>query len=68
MVCLAHYDDLNWQWCHYTLQFAKLARDLRENPPEGLFMSTGGGGGGGSTNAAGGKQEESEDEYADGLC
>ena len=50
------------------MQFAKLARDLRENPPEGLFMSTGGGGGGGSTNAAGGKQEESEDEYADGLC
>ena len=50
------------------MQFAKLARDLRENPPEGLFMSTGGGGGGGSTNAAGGNQEESEDEYADGLC
>ena len=50
------------------MQFAKIARDLRENPPEGLFMSTGGGGGGGSTNAAGGNQEESEDEYADGLC
>jgi len=44
-------------------QFAKLARDLRENPPDGLFFS----GGSSAKNSAAAAANESEEEYPEGL-
>ncbi|XP_067931802.1 gamma-soluble NSF attachment protein-like [Watersipora subatra] len=46
--------------------FAKLARDLRESPPDGIFMNNGGSGTTPSEEQGAGAS--SEDEYADGLC
>ncbi|KAF6018385.1 NAPG [Bugula neritina] len=43
--------------------FAKLARDLRENPPDGLFFS----GGSSAKNSAAAAANESEEEYPEGL-